>query len=92
MSTGNGFAEDTWQMTDRRTSTFLQRWGGPIGTVASVVLSLFLLWHQIDMGMRLQAAQITALQAQIAAMQIQIERMESRIYDLTAESAKTATR
>lgn len=87
---GNGHAEE-WDMTDRRASTFVQRWGGPIGTAGSILLSAFLLWHQMDITAKLQAAQIAALQAQVTAMQQQIDRMEGRIYTLTAAASSGRT-
>lgn len=83
---GNGQAEE-WEMADRRASTFVQRWGGPIATVCSILLSAFLLWHQMDMAAKLQASQIAALQEQVRTMQGQIDRLESRIYNLTADAA-----
>lgn len=83
---GNGHAEE-WDMADRRASTFVQRWGGPLATVGSILLSVFLLWHQMDMAAKLQAAQIAALRAQVADMQQKIDRLEERIYTLTAASS-----
>lgn len=74
----NGRADD-FHSIEQRTSGWVQRWGGPLGTVGSVIVALFMLWHQIDLSLQVQQAQVTALQAQI-------DRMEGRIYALTAAS------
>lgn len=85
---GNGHASHAYiDDAPSPTQTFWTRWGTPLTTAGSVALSLFLLWHQIDLSMRMQAAQIAALQLQLQAMQSTIDRLEARIYALTAAEA-----
>lgn len=85
---GNGHASHVYRDdAPSPVQTFWTRWGTPLTTAGSVALSLFLLWHQIDLSMRMQAAQITALQLQLQAMQSTIDRLEGRIYALTAAEA-----
>lgn len=88
---GNGHAHESYRdetLSHVAASTFWTRWGTPITTAGSVTLSLFLLWHQIDLSMRMQAAQIAALQMQMQSMQLTIDRLESRIYALTAAEGR----
>ena len=87
---GNGHASQHPFLDDAppAVSTFWTRWGTPLTTAGSVALSLFLIWHQVDLSLRMHAAQLAALQAQIQAMQLTIDRLESRIYALTAEEGR----
>lgn len=80
MSNGNGYASSSanakgWERdpAEGRVSQFWQRWGSTISTAGSILTALFLVWHQIDLSMKLQAEQITQLKAQVQVMQIELK-------------------
>ena len=94
MSKGNGDATlPAGYDDDRRTvGGFWSRWGSAITTAGSVALSLFVLWHQIELSLEMQAQRIASLTRQVEIMQTQIDRLEARIYEHTVSDAARATR
>lgn len=89
MAGGDGYATfDDRRDAPSAAAAFWARWGAAITTVGSVALSVFMLWHQIDLSLEMQAARIGALQRQVEVMQTQIDRLESRIYEHTVSDAR----